>query len=280
MRAFTMFQADAFTSTLFKGNPAAVLVLDHALGDDDMLAIAAENNLAETAFVERQGSGWTIRWFTPAHEAAFCGHATLASAHVLATAYGVSGPISFSTRSVGQLTVSPSGDGGYDLDLPVVAAHDLAPSPVLADLFPDGWADSFRSFENIFIVLPSPEEVQRFQPDMSRIADLAPFGLGITAAGGRTHDGAPVDFVSRYFAPAAGIPEDPVTGSAHASLVPYWARHLGRTELSAFQTSGRGGYLKCRLAGDRVILTGHAVTYLRGTIYLPEAKPEQISKRA
>jgi predicted PhzF superfamily epimerase YddE/YHI9 len=194
MRAFTMFQADAFTSEIFKGNPAAVLVLDHPLGDDDMQSIAAENNLAETAFVERQGSGWTIRWFTPAHEAAFCGHATLASAHVLATAYGVSGPISFSTRSVGQLTVSPSGDGGYDLDLPAVAAHDLAPSPVLADLFPDGWSDSFRSFENIFIVLPSPEEVQSFQPDMSRIATLRP---SVSAS--------PPQVAERTTRPAAGI---------------------------------------------------------------------------
>jgi len=280
MRAFTMFQADAFTSEIFKGNPAAVLVLDHPLGEDDMQAIAAENNLAETAFVERQGSGWSIRWFTPAHEAAFCGHATLASAHVLRTAYDVSGPIRFATRSVGHLTVDLSADGGYDLDLPAVAAHDLAPSPVLTELFPNGWTDSFRSFENIFIVLRSAEQVTGFQPDMARIAALAPFGLGITAAGGHTHDGIPVDFVSRYFAPAAGIPEDPVTGSAHASLVPYWAAKLGHTEMTAFQASTRGGFLKCRLVDDRVILSGHAVTYLRGTIYLPEAKAEQIALRA
>ena len=280
MRAFTMFQADAFTSEIFKGNPAAVLVLDHSLGDDDMQSIAAENNLAETAFVERQGSGWSIRWFTPAHEAAFCGHATLAAAHVLHTAYGVAGPINFTTRSVGRLSVSQSSEDEYDLDLPVIAALDATPAPVLHDLFPYGWSDSFRSFENIFIVLPSAADVLSYQPDMARIATLAPMGLGITAAGGQTHDGTPVDFVSRYFAPSAGIPEDPVTGSAHASLVPYWAIKLGRTDMTAFQASFRGGFVKCRLAGDRVVLSGHAVTYLRGTIYLPEAKAEQVSKRA
>lgn len=180
MTAYRMFQVDAFADALFKGNPAAVLVVEAPLPDNLMQAIAQENNLAETAFVTRAGADWHIRWFTPLHEAAFCGHAALATAHVLCTEYSVDLPIRFTTGAVGALQVS----------------------------------------------LPTAEAVRCYQPDLCAISQLHPLGLVITAAGGKTHGGCPIDFTSRYFAPGAGIDEDPVTGSIHATLVPYWGDRL------------------------------------------------------
>lgn len=270
MRELSMYQVDAFTGRVFAGNPAAVMILDAALSDAEMQAIAAENNLAETAFVTRAGGDWAIRWFTPMQEAAFCGHATLAAAHVLASERGDADSFLFKTRRVGDLRVRRIADATYELDLPL-----LEPSPVdalpdaLAAIFPQGWTSVFRNFENIFVELDRPDNVTTFQPDMAGIARLAPFSLGITASGGATHDGEPVDFVSRYFAPAAGIPEDPVTGSAHATLAPFWARRLGRTELTAFQASPRGGRVGCRILGDRVLLSGQAATFFKARVRLP-----------
>lgn len=267
MAELRMFQVDAFAERVFTGNPAAVLVLAEWPDEGLMQAVAAENNLAETAFVRRDGDGFELRWFTPVHEAAFCGHATLATAHVLATAYGVAGEITFSTRKVGTIKVRPDA-GGYTLDLPAFAPEPLQPLPkLLGDLFPQGWREVFRNFENLFVVLANEAELWAYAPDDSRIATLHPFGLCITALG--VAEGGP-DFLSRYFAPGAGIPEDPVTGSTHATLVPYWAERLGRQSLQAYQASKRGGKLGCWLANGRVLLTGRAVTFMEACIRVPD----------
>lgn len=259
-----MYQVDAFTDRVFAGNPAAVLVLEGDwLPEEVMQAIAAENNLAETAFARPSASGgWDLRWFTPVHEAQFCGHATLATAHVLVAELGVTGELVFSTR-VGELRVGRRGSA-YTLNIPAFPPGPLNPPPaVLAEIFPVGWRAAFRNFENLFVELPDEDVLRAFAPDLTRVATLHPLGLCVTAPG-RQHD-----FVSRYFAPGAGIPEDPVTGSTHATLVPHWAARLGRAELSAFQCSRRGGELFCELAGDRVRLTGRAVTFMTAQIRLP-----------
>lgn len=264
MQTHAMYQVDAFTDRVFAGNPAAVLVLEKEwLSDDVMQSIAAENNLAETAFTRPNASaGWDLRWFTPTQEVDFCGHATLATGHVLASELGHTGSLVFTTR-VGELRVERLGDA-YVLDLPAFPPEPLeGASAILAEIFPTGWRTAFRSFENIFVELADEAAVCAMAPDLERVKLLFPFGLCITAPGDRR------DFVSRYFAPGAGIPEDPVTGGTHATLVPYWADRLGRTELSAFQCSKRGGELKCRLDGSRVRLVGHAVTFMHATIRLP-----------
>lgn len=268
MRELRIYQVDAFTSKVFSGNPAAVMVLSGPLSDAEMQSIASENNLAETAFLLGQGSEWEIRWFTPVHEADFCGHATLASAHVLCTEYGAPAHLRFSTRKVGPLTVQRTSDG-YRLDLPAFAPAPTASPAPLHQLFPNGWLQVFQNFENLFVELASAAEVGTFVPDHGLISELTASGLVITARGGHTHDKVPVDFVSRYFAPKAGIPEDPVTGSTHATLVPYWADKLLSRQLLAFQASPRGGLLACEYTGNRVTLSGNAATYLRGNIFLP-----------
>ena len=265
MPRLAMYQVDAFTDRIFAGNPAAVLVLGgECLPDAVMQAIAAENNLAETAFASPgPGGAWKLRWFTPVHEAAFCGHATLATAHVLAAEMGVEGELRFAT-AVGELVVGREADA-YVLDIPAFAPQPLDPVPaVLTELFPLGWRAAFRNFENLFVELADEAAVRGFVPDLSRIATLFPLGLCITAPGERH------DIVSRYFAPGAGIPEDPVTGSTHATLVPHWAARLGRTWLSACQASARGGELGCELTGPRVRLRGRAATFMSATIRLPD----------
>lgn len=267
MTSFTMYQIDAFADRPFAGNPAAVLILDRPMNTALMAAIAAENNLAETAFVQRDGGDYAIRWFTPTSEVAFCGHATLAAAHVLAQAYGCAMPVRFQTREVGSLVVGRHPDGRYALDLPRLDPAPLPPPPQFAQIFPQGWIETFQSFENYFVLLPSAKAVADFTPDLRKIAEFGDFGLAITAAGGMTHQGAPVDFVSRYFAPGAGIDEDPVTGSTHATLVPFWAKRLGMSDLTAFQASKRGGAMGCRLTDTRVILSARAVTFMKATIY-------------
>ncbi|MBK4216669.1 PhzF family phenazine biosynthesis protein [Paracoccus caeni] len=264
-----MYQVDAFTDRLFKGNPAAVLILQDWLPDELMLAIAQENNLAETAFAKVQPDGsWALRWFTPAYEVDFCGHATLATAHILFTTTDAVSPIIFHTR-VGELGVSRS-EGGYHLDLPRLSpeALDALPEDIIG-LFTHPPVHIFRNFENLFADLGSAEAVIQFVPDFAVIGRLGPIGLVIT---GQEGHGAKADFVSRYFAPGAGIPEDPVTGSIHATLVPYWAARLGRPKLVAYQASARGGWLDCELTDDRVVLGGHAVTFMEATISLPPSR--------
>lgn len=263
-----MYQVDAFTDRLFSGNPAAVLVLDAWLPDPLMLAIAQENNLAETAFVKARPDGaWDLRWFAPAIEVDFCGHATLATAHILFTTTGAASPLIFHTR-VGELRVSQQ-PGGYRLDLPCLPPEVLDALPQeIAGVFTAPPVHIFRNFENIFADLGSADAVRGFVPDLAAIARLGSVGLVVT---GRETEGAKADFVSRYFVPGAGIPEDPVTGSIHATLVPYWAARLGRDTLTAYQASPRGGWLACELSQDRVLLGGNAVTFMEATINLPEA---------
>lgn len=261
-----MFQVDAFTDKLFAGNPAAVLILDDWLPDRLMLSIAQENNLAETAFVKARPDGaWDLRWFAPAHEVDFCGHATLATAHVLLTEAEVKAPLVFHTR-VGELRVTTSPQG-YHLDIPCLRPQQLDDLSVeIGEIFDKPPVAIFRNFENIFADLGSADAVRRFEPDLNSIAGLGPVGLVVT---GQESAGAQADFVSRYFAPGAGIPEDPVTGSIHATLVPYWAERLGRGKLMAYQASARGGWLDCELSDDRVILIGRAVTFMEAMIFLP-----------
>ncbi|WP_348627237.1 MULTISPECIES: PhzF family phenazine biosynthesis protein [unclassified Mesorhizobium] len=264
MTTLTMYQVDAFADRAFHGNPAAVLILEDWPPEDVMQAIANENNLAETAFARPNGKGWDLRWFTPVHEADFCGHATLATAHVLAQEHDIAGDMAFATR-VGELRVSGR-DGAYQLDLPCFPPQpvDAELASALQDTVSARPVASFRNFENLFVELADEAAVRSFVPDLSGIATFHPLGVVVTARG-ETHD-----FVSRYFAPGAGIPEDPVTGSIHATLIPYWSEKLGKTELSAFQCSQRGGHLLCELAGDRVRITGRAKTFMKAEIYLPD----------
>lgn len=260
-----MFQVDAFSDRIFGGNPAAVLVLDEWLPDSLMQAIAAENNLAETAFVKRAGNSWDLRWFTPTVEVDFCGHATLATAHILVTEYGISGPLSFSAR-VGQLKVEVKEDG-YLLDLPSIPPEEMAQLPdIIRPVFSDKAQFWFRNFENIFVVLSGEDAVRACQPDLHVLAALGPTGVVVTGQGAAGE----YDFVSRYFAPGAGIPEDPVTGSIHATLVPYWAEKLGKNILSAWQASLRGGHLICELKEGRVVIEGKAVTFMKAEICVPD----------
>ncbi len=261
-----MFQVDAFADRVFSGNPAAVLVLDEWLDEALMLSIAQENNLAETAFTKSRSDGtWDLRWFTPAHEVDFCGHATLATAHILSSEHGIQGTMTFHTR-VGELRVARV-DPGYQLDVPALPPEPLDMLPEeLNGAFTDQPFTIFRNFENLFVDLGSEAAVRSFVPDLAKIARLGPIGLVITGRGGGASE---VAFVSRYFAPGAGIPEDPVTGSIHATLVPYWSDRLGTTQHRAFQASARGGWLDCELSGDRVLLTGQAVTFMEATVRLP-----------
>ena len=232
----TMFQVDAFADRLFTGNPAAVIVVERFPEADLMQALAMENNLSETAFACREGTGWRLRWFTPVSEVDFCGHATLATAHVLAVEFGVAGEIEFLTR-VGSITVSEAA-GLYWLDLPAFPPAEIGADEArirgLIDQPPIGM---FRSFENLFAELRDQSAVETYVPDLGAVAALHPSGLVVTARAAEPR----CDFVSRYFAPSYGIPEDPVTGSIHATLVPYWAAKLHKDSLTARQLSARGG---------------------------------------
>ncbi len=262
-----MYQVDAFTDHLFGGNPAAVLILDNWLSDAVMLAIAQENNLAETAFVKARPDGaWDLRWFAPAHEVDFCGHATLATAHILFSQSPSTTLLLFHTR-VGELRVSKV-ENGYRLDVPRLSPEFIDTLPQeIAGIFAEPAICIFRNFENVFADLGSADAVRSFIPDLAAIARLGHVGLVVT---GKEEQAGKAHFVSRYFAPGAGIPEDPVTGSIHATLVPYWASRLGQVKLKAYQASARGGWLDCELTEDRVFLEGNAVTFMEATIFLPK----------
>ena len=258
IKTLKMYQVDAFADRIFRGNPAAVLILDEWLPDEVMQALAAENNLAETAFSRPNPGGRDLRWFTPTQEVDFCGHATLATAHILASEYGASDEMVFSTR-VGELRVTQV-ENSYRLDLPCFTPEPVINIRIPESMFTGKALAVFRNFENIYIELANERAIRDFVPDFVRIGELAPLGLVITARGDE------YDFVSRCFFPSAGIPEDPVTGSAHSTLVPYWAEKLGKNRLSAFQCSRRGGHLDCELADDRVMIQGSAVTFMRAVI--------------
>ena len=253
------FQIDAFTSHLFSGNPAGVCLLDKWIADATLQAIAAENNLSETAFLVPSEKDYEIRWFTPEVEVDLCGHATLASAYVI---FNYVDPtceqVCFESKS-GLLKVK-QGNGMVSMDFP-----SYVPVPCSA---PDGLIDGMRmapqevlSSRDYLMVYDSEEKIKSLQPDMDKLKGLDSLGIIVTAPG------ADCDFVSRFFAPGVGIPEDPVTGSAHCTLIPYWATKTGKTTFHARQLSKRGGELFCELLGDRVAIAGSAVTYLEGTIY-------------
>ena len=254
------YQVDAFTTRVFEGNPAAVCPLEAWLDDTVLQAIAAENNLPDTAFFVPSERGFRLRWFTPIAEVDLCGHATLASAHVLFAILGYAKKqIIFETRS-GELVVE-SNNGLLTMNFP-------ARVPVSCPV-PDGLIDGLGhpplevlAADDYIVVFQNEEIVRLLSPDFSKLQQLNLRGVVVTAPGNA------VDFVSRFFAPKIGVPEDPVTGSAHCELTPYWAGRLGKNTLEARQVSKRGGSLRCQLQGNRVILAGRAVTFMVAEIDL------------
>lgn len=257
-----LYQVDAFSHELFKGNPAAVCVLQEWLPEQTMQNIAAENNLAETAFVVAASQGYKIRWFTPTVEVDLCGHATLAAAHVLFRHYGhPHNPLQLHSPRSGALAVQ---DSGYalTLDFPVDVLQQVQQPEHLADAMGQAPQEVWKGRTDYLLRYSTQEEVAQLQPDFRKLAQLP--GRGIIA----TAPGRDVDFVSRFFGPQVGIDEDPVTGSAHTSLTPYWSSQTGKQTFSALQLSKRGGELRCELSGERVRITGKAVTYLTGEIEL------------
>ena len=254
------FEVAAFTNRPFAGNPAAVCFLDGWLPDEQMQTIAAENNLAETAFLVPREGNFDLRWMTPTVEVDLCGHATLASAHVLFQHRGhSSSPIRFQTKS-GELTVDRAGER-LVLDFPSLPAKSVEVTDEIRAALGAKPTALLRGRDYIAI-FGSQKEVADIQPDLPRVAALDAQGIVVTGPGDDC------DFVSRYFAPAAGIPEDPVTGSTHCTLIPYWSQQLGKSELFARQISPRGGELFCADRGERVSIGGEAVTYVEGKIYL------------
>jgi PhzF family phenazine biosynthesis protein len=253
-----MYQVDAFTDRVFGGNPAAVCPLDAWLPDHTLQAIAAENSLAATAFFVKDAPGYRLRWFTPAAEVDLCGHATLATAEVLFRVLGCRDEaIRFETRS-GTLEVSCR-DGLHSMDFPATVPVECAVPPALCDALGATPHRALKAFDHIAI-FDTEEHVRALTPDLGRLSTLDLRGVVVSAPGQRA------DFVSRFFAPKLGINEDPVTGSAHCELTPYWSARLGKTMLHAEQISQRGGTVLCELRGDRVILRGRAALYMTAEI--------------
>jgi len=253
-----LYQIDAFTSRLFRGNPAAVVLLDDWLADETLMAIAAENNLAETAFVVPRGDVMPLRWFTPTVEVDLCGHATLAAAHVLFRySFPSAGRVTFGTRS-GNLAVTRE-DELLSMEFPSRPGKPMEISETLVTALGVRPREAYGS-RDLLAVFDSESQIRDFQPDFQRIATLDTFAVIVSAPGDTA------DYVYRFFAPRQGIPEDPATGSANCTLVPYWAARLGKSELVAKQLSARGGDLRCALRGDHVLIAGRTVEYLRGEI--------------
>lgn len=253
-----IYQIDAFASKVFSGNPAAVCPLQNWLDEHVMQSIATENNLSETAFFVKEDSEYHIRWFTPVKEVDLCGHATLATGFVF---FKYINPecsrVHFNSKS-GILSVTRDGEH-LSLNFPAQPPEPCeAPEALLAGLRKE--PSEVLCSEDFLAVYPSEKDVMELQPDFAQLSKLGLRGVIITAKGSRA------DFVSRFFAPTYGIDEDPVTGSAHCELTPFWSERLGKNELHALQLSKRGGELFCSMAGDRVIISGRAVEYMKGTI--------------
>ncbi len=258
-----LWQVDAFADAPFTGNPAAVCLLPAPADAGWAQRVAAEMNLSETAFVvARQDGAFDLRWFTPATEVDLCGHATLASAHVLweAGRLPLGDTARFHTRS-GLLTASREGEW-IVLDFPARPAAPAAMPEALAPALGVTASHVGRSVDDLLVVVDDPAAVRAMTPDLGAVARVPVRGVIVTAAGDREG----IDFISRFFGPASGVPEDPVTGSAHCTLAPYWSERLGRTELTGYQASARGGTVRVALRGDRVQLAGRAVTVLRGSL--------------
>jgi predicted PhzF superfamily epimerase YddE/YHI9 len=254
-----IFQIDAFTNHRFGGNPAAVVILEENwLTDEHLQAIAAENNVSETAFVLIRSQPFPLRWFTPKIEVDLCGHATLASAYVLLQHYFTTqSQMKFVTRS-GELSVVRKGTR-LAMDFPARPGERVPVSDEIIAALGAKPVEAYRA-RDLLTIFAAESEVAALKPRLELVARLDTFAVIASAKGDRD------DFVSRFFAPRAGVPEDPVTGSAHCTLVPYWAQRLGRDSLVARQISERGGELTCEMRGDRVLIAGHAVEYLRGKI--------------
>lgn len=256
-----LFQVDAFTGKVFGGNPAAVCPLKKWLDDSLMQSIAQENNLSETAFFVREESGYRIRWFTPVAEVDLCGHATLASAFVIFNYLDTSvKEVSFDSKS-GLLKVVQGDDEFLSMDFPSLPPTPCKPPDALLEGLGKKPAETLCS-DDYMAVFSEPDDVVGLKPDMMTLSRLDLRGVIVTAKG------KDVDFISRFFVPKYGIPEDPVTGSTHSTLIPYWAKHLGKSKLHARQLSQRGGELFCEDMKARVKISGNAVLYFKGSIYL------------
>lgn len=267
----TIYQVDAFTDRLFSGNPAAICMLQEWLPDALLLSIAQENNLSETAYIVPESDGYRLRWFTPTTEVTLCGHATLAAAHVLYNHLGYDADkVIFHTLS-GALTVKRT-DEGYMMNFPADTLRQV--SAPLAMIVALGITPSkvYLGREDYLAVLENRQQVAGLHPDFAALRRLQGRGVIVTAP----CDDCSADFVSRCFYPNAGIDEDPVTGSAHTTMAPYWAERLGKVELFARQISRRGGTLKCRMLHDRVELIGHAITYMTGTAHIASVDQEEL----
>jgi PhzF family phenazine biosynthesis protein len=254
-------QVDAFTNRLFAGNPAAVCILEQPRDASWMQCVAREMNLSETAFLAKRNSGFDLRWFTPTMEVDLCGHATLASAHVLWEAghLPADGAAVFHTKS-GELTAKKKGDW-IEMDFPATPAEPV-PACETEKILGRNAKHAGRSRFDYLVELESDKDVRTFRPDLMKIGQLGTRGLIVTSRGA----GAEYDYVSRFFAPAAGVDEDPVTGSAHCCLGPYWSARLGRDALVGYQASARGGFVRTRCVGNRVLLSGQAITVMRGEL--------------
>lgn len=260
-----MFQVDAFTETLFGGNPAAVCLLDSWLPENIMQSIAAENNLAETAFLATTEKGFEIRWFTPTVEVDLCGHATLAAAHVLFHHRNFRGvELVFHSVRSGVLRVKRM-ESLLTLDFPADVFKRVETPAVLTKALGMEPMETYKGKTDFMAILPSEKHVTELTPDFNLLASLEARGIIVTAMGERA------DFVSRFFAPQSGINEDPVTGSSHTTLVPYWAKELKKNSLTALQLSQREGHLWCKYMNTRVEISGHAVTYMQGEITVTQS---------
>jgi len=261
-----IYQVDAFASQLFSGNPAAIVVAESALEPTMMQAIAAENNLSETAFITPDGDHYHIRWFTPTVEVDLCGHATLAAAHVIFNhlEYGAE-TVTFISQKSGVLTVRQDGSHLY-LNFPVDTLKIVSPGnsniTTLMDALGISLLEVYQGRDDYLVIVEEERAIATILPNMDRLKTIPARGIIVSAPG------TTADFVSRFFAPQSGIPEDPVTGSAHTTLVPYWSEKLEKTTLVAQQLSQRGGSLICQSLGDRVEIGGEAQTYLIGEIWL------------
>jgi len=257
-----LYQVDAFTDKVFSGNPAAVCPLESWLKEDLMQKIAMENNLAETAFYVKNGDAYEIRWFTPTIEVDLCGHATLGSAYVLFNFQNYSGNlVKFHSRRSGQLSVEREGDL-LKLNFPADTYNQIELSSELKACFDKSPVEAYKGKTDFMVVFPNERDIRDLTPAFHEISKLPGRGLIVTAPGDS------VDFVSRFFGPQSGINEDPVTGSAHTTLTPYWSKRLGKIELTAMQLSSRIGHLKCKFLNERVEISGKGKEYLIGDIFV------------
>jgi len=262
MKTIPIFQVDAFTHGPFTGNPAAVCVLTDPVTEDMMQKIAMENNLAETAFITRGSNEWLIRWFTPVTEVELCGHATLASAYVVLNILEPEREeVVFRSRVMGTLAVRRRGDL-LELDFPTDVLRESVLPELITESIGKNPLECYMGRSDYLLLFESEPDILDIKPDFRKLAAVGGRGVIVTAPG------SDVDFVSRFFAPQAGIDEDPVTGSAHTTLTPFWSARLGKKSMTARQLSVRGGYLECSLHENRVHIAGQAHIFLKGEIFI------------